>query len=145
MIQIGQPFECAAWFDPANPDAHDKTKQSLLIAMTRLQEGAHVVFGEFCWTILEPGDDRVPDPPETAPNGIQLMLVDAEVVEMRGALADASFITDLDYIDLEILRRLTRKCAAMHGQTLTDDECDVMIEQIGPKMAEQVLCQAILN
>lgn len=145
MIRIGTFCECAAWFNPANPKAHDGTKSALVVAMAMLQGENGVVFGEFTWMILQPGDDRVPDPPDDAPNGVELMLVEAQVVKAKTPLEKASFITDLAFSDLDMLRKLTRKGAAEYGQTLTDDECDAIIEHIGPKMAEQVLSQAILN
>lgn len=145
MIKIGTYCECAAWFNPANPKAHDGTKNALVVSMAVLQSQNDVVFGEFTWMILQPGDDRVPDPPADAPNGIELMLVEAQVVENKMPLENASFITDLAFSDLTMLRELTRRSAAHVGQRLTDSECDAIIEHIGPKMAEQVLSTAILN
>lgn len=142
---IGQPFETAAWFDPTNPIARRETKKSLLIAMTRLQEHCSVVLGEFHWSVLSPGDDRVPEPPKVAPNGIKLMFVEAEVVALKPKLGQQSFVMDLEFADLELLRKITRRGAKKAGRKLTDKECDAIIDQLGPEMAERTLTQAILN
>ena len=83
----------------------------------------------------------MPDPPKDAPNGIMLMHVEADVLVHRTGKELARFSRDLEHRDLETLRKATRK--AKPKMKLTDMQCDAIIDELGPTVAEEMLRRAM--
>ena len=55
-------------------------------------------------------------------------------------LMPGSFVLDLDPLDLQRLREITRRASGRH---LTDFECDAVIENYGPDVAAAVVRRAV--
>lgn len=51
-------------------------------------------------------------------------------------LLSGSFVLNLDPKDLKRLRKITRRASGMH---LTDYECDMIIEELGPDIVIKTL------
>ena len=114
-------------------------------APRRLHESAEMYglrHGEITWHELKPGEGRAGHPPKTIKGtNVRLLVAEAKLVSEILAPLPKSFLHDLGIKDLETLRTATRR--AYHPTELTDEQCDKVIEHIGPSVAEQMLSQAI--
>ena len=140
---IGQVFEAAGWFvgEPPEQMKADLRRQINLAAETH-----GVVFGPVTFRVLAPGDERVPEPPKHLPRGVRLLVAEAAVVAIGSGVAAQSFIADLDPIDLERLRTITRQAHRRHNPNapqLTDMEVDVIIDEVGRGSAMKALKAAV--
>lgn len=107
-------------------------------------EACGVILGPISFHELKPGQDRAGTPPDSA-QGINVRLIVAEC-DIVGLLpqpeAQSLFTYDLERADLENMRLATRRAyglvLAADGKTLRelrDDECDKIINLIGPDAA----------
>jgi hypothetical protein len=101
-----------------------------------------VILGDVSFEEKLPTDDRVPEVPDHI-HGINVRLLVAEAEVLRYSSPKAipkRWMDDLDAVDLAYLRGITRRTS---GRKLSDAECDEVIEQIGPRAAENALREAI--
>lgn len=134
----GDLVECAIWLDGRESDAMLRQwKADAAYLMANGQEPV-LKLGPVSFEIKRPGGERVPPVPEriSGPD-VRLLIATAEVIGFETA-RKASFIGDLAEVDLVKLRGLTRRQHGHRG-SLSDAQCDQIIERIGPVAAGQVL------
>lgn len=131
----GDIVQVAFWY--SNPDEQAKAKR-LIRHQIRQAEGT-CILGPIKWSTLSPEDPRVPPPPEKYPRGTMLLVGEAEVREIRRLPDPETFVSNLSPRDLLQLRQVTRRAALQNGQTLTDEQCDAIIEMLGPDAALKTL------
>ena len=128
MPLIGETFEAAETLG----DGHDRALASIRSAFLKAGDHHDVVFGALR---LTEGVDQ-----DTGP----MLVGEADVV--GHALVSGSFIAELDVKDLARLRDATRDihrktCA---GQApLSNEECDLVIEKLGPKLAQDMISAVV--
>ncbi len=89
-----------------------------------------------------PEEDRVPEVPDhISGQRVRLLVAEAVLTEKSLAQVSGSFIYNLDRIDLQRLREITRRVHLQYNpdQRLNDMECDKIIEEIGPDAAIDTL------
>lgn len=75
------------------------------------------------------------------PPDCEMLVASAEVEAVAPPLAAGrSFLADLDFQDLQRLRRVTRRAA---GRLLSDAACDALIEDFAPRAVEKVIREAV--
>lgn len=117
-------------------------------------EAASVTLGPVRWYELAPGTDRAGTPP----NGVQginvrLLVAEADVVGWIAPVVDGpGFIDELKHEDLVKLRNATRRsfgpCLSADGKSyreLRDDECDRIINLVGPDAAVREMVSATVH
>jgi hypothetical protein len=145
VIKPGEVFETAIWMDGRETKAQFKAcVNDMCEAFSRMAEGQGVVIAKPVFTIKAPGDERVPPVPDDVSGPrVALLVGEAKIVAYaRQASPAGGFVQQLDAVDRERLRRITR-AAHQHqnpGAPLLDDaECDVIAEQVGPQSAAKAI------
>jgi hypothetical protein len=140
--QIGLPIEVAVWLTGRETGQQlDAWKKDCRAEVGKFGLENGVVMSEAAFTEKLPGEDRVPPVPDHISGpGVRLLVCEATVVASLKAdiVRSTGFVHDLDAKDLARLRRITRAAhqkAQPMERTLTDAECDAVIEQIGPQSA----------
>lgn len=142
-VKIGDEFEVGAWF--ANLVDQDKAKTAVKAGFRHAETASSVVFGPISWETFEAGGPRVPAPPST---DMKFLVGTARIqaITTRPQVVQRTFIQDLDFVDAQRLRQLTRQAhQARFPDTppLDDDACDAIIEMIGPGLAEAEIRAAV--
>lgn len=143
--QIGDPFTASCWFMPGGKK---NAKHTILDGLQQVSDEHGVRFGYVRWSEMNWDDPGVPDPPTHMARGCKVLQGEAKVIGFKPQLVQQSFIADLDPKDLAWLRSITR---AAHRKdypaapALTDEQCDAIIEEIGPTSAMNALREAVDN
>ena len=106
-----------------------------------------MIIGPIKSIIKYPGGNRVPEVPDHIQGpDVRLLVYEADVLGLMPMLRLNSFLNEQDPIDLMRLRKITRD---VHHQQhpdvrlLTDNECDDIIEKIGPESASRAVREAV--
>lgn len=150
-IKLGDTLMVAMWMDGR------ETKEDLIrfksdagVYFENLAADGGLVISLPTYAEKKPNDERVPPVPGniSGPN-VRLFVVEVDVVGKVKVLSPRSFLADLDHKDLEVLREATRavhriydRTATGQMRTLTDRECDEIIEEVGPQSALNTLRHA---
>lgn len=146
-MRIGDTIESAAWLTGA------ESKDVLLAYKDRVREAVNTLCrekgflpGPVAFTEKKPGEDRVPEVPEhlQGPN-VRLLIGEADVLCKAPETGTRGFVGELELKDLLRLRAITRRAYAKEvpGGTMTDQECDDWIEELGPEAALGALRRAV--
>jgi len=78
------------------------------------------------------------------PQGTRCIIGTCRITMMHGVFSrpeavGAEWLADLDAEGLAWLRKLTRDVAAVYSRSLTDSECDAIIAERGPEVAETII------
>ncbi len=92
------------------------------------------VFGDIEYEIVKADDPRLPHPPEAFVGNVCAMIGTGTVIHVKLVVAEAEFTKELTDEHLDRLRGVTR--SAFKDKSLTDDECDAIINEFGPETAE---------
>lgn len=148
-MKIGDVVEYAIWADGREtPEVLAQFDIDIHIAMNRFAELHSVVLSPIAVVEKRPGEDRVPPvPPHVQGPNVRLIVAEAAVMAESRIKAN-SFLADLDAVDLERLRAVTRR--ACYGlkpdgtrRPLTDVEVDRTIEELGPIAAVDAIRKAM--
>lgn len=144
-IKPGESFETAIWMDGRETKAQFKACiNDMCAAFARMAEGHGVVIAQPEFTIKAPGDERVPPVPDDVSGPrVTLLVGEAKIVAWAPQKSpEGGFVQQLDAVDRERLRRITRAAhqRANPGDPLLDDaECDAIAEQVGPGAAAKAI------
>lgn len=131
-MKLGDLAECAVWIDGTETTDHLKQWKTDCSYIMANGHDPVLKLGPVSFEIKYPGQDRVPPVPDRIKGpDVRLLIATAEVVgfEIKRAY---SFVSDLDKGTLARLRAVTRK---QMKRVLTDDQCDQIIERVGPGAA----------
>ena len=100
------------------------------------------------WYELEPGENDAGFPPEDCQGtNYKLLVAEADVIGNAVKTRPTTFVQNLDFKDLEVLRKATRETYAKatgHPVTLlSDNACDELIDELGPDVTEKLLYEAL--
>ena len=137
IYRQGDFIEAAAWF--SSPD--EKNRCKLSISKSIAQADGILVMGPIQWSELSPEHERCPEPPEDAERGVMLLVGEAEVLDIPRDGAKSRFVDGLGIKELLMLRNITRKIHLAYnpGESISDQDCDHMIEAMGPEALEEAL------
>lgn len=130
--------EIAIWLDGTELPHVIEHWKHVVVPEVLSQEGD---IGPITFMEKRPGDDRVPPVPDhiVGPD-VRLLVAEAEVtpVAVRSA---PGFVHDLTGDDLMKLRKLVRERYAKqwNGIRLTDQQCDTVIESLGPVAVDKIV------
>lgn len=149
LPKAGDLIECAIWLSGTEPEEMIALwkNEHCPAALRGMVQTADVTLGPVIFVTKRPGEDRVPPVPDHIHGpDVQLLVAEAVLVEVRPLVLPAtSFVTDLDKNDLARLRTITRNAYQKHNRNaprLTDEECDGIIEAMGPQTAGNVISAA---
>jgi hypothetical protein len=148
MTKVGDTLEQAIWLDGTETLEHiNRWRDDCPAMLAGSARDKRVTLGPVRYQIKRPGDDRVPPvPAHISGPDVRLLVAEADVVAVAPKLVPRSFLADLDRPDLLRLREVTRRVRASQNPAaprLTDAECDRVIEDRGPAVAERVVRQAV--
>lgn len=140
--KVGDVLEAADWYRGDNERRESAIAIRIIFAETEKEFG--VLMGPITWHDMAVGDEGVPDPPGL---GYTLLRGEAKVACFRPRFnLGGGFSTELDAVDLERLRVITRrahKSACPTEAALNDLQCDAMINEYGPRHAESMIREAV--
>lgn len=144
-MKIGDLIESAIWLTgEESPEDRQRYEADVIEAMDYFCSKHRFIHGPVVFIEKKPGQDRVPEVPlhiiQPQTGNIRLLVAEAEIVGKAPETSIGSFVANLDKTDLERLRTITRQTRMkLHKQSLSDAECDEIIEEIGPDAALDVL------
>lgn len=144
-----KPGDCAelgAWC--RGEHEHEEIKAQLT---ARLVVSAHmqgVRLDEPIFTRHEVGDPRLPTMPRDFQGlDVHFLSAEAKVIGFEQEVRASTFIGELSHKELMILREATRRAhmrqAGPQAEALTDQECDSIIEEVGPVVGERLIREAV--
>lgn len=132
---MGDAHEAALWFNADKPTEYSDAKKGIEIAFVDTALALGVMFGPISFEIVDPLSPRVPPPPANFRGAIRCLIGTATVVSLWTP-RESRFTDDLKPSDLADLRRATRQAFMQAGGfTMTDEECDDWINEVGPDAA----------
>lgn len=137
-MKIGDVIEAAIWITgDENQSTRKRYEQDVCQAISDMSADARFEHGPVIFTEKRPGDDRVPPVPDHIHGSrVRLLVAESTVTGIAVQTPKGSFVANLEKKDLLRLRLITRMAAKSE---LTDDECDKIIEEIGPEAAVDTL------
>lgn len=137
-LKVGEVIESAIWITgEESPELRKRYEDDVTLAIDDLCRDQAVIRGPIKWVEKLPGSDRVPEVPDHIQGQrVRLLVAEADIIDYAPLSSKGSFIANLDRKDLVRLRFITRRAAK---RSLTDAECDAMIEACGPEAAVETL------
>ena len=143
-LALGQEVYESMLYEPFEDVEHckDMIKQQMIMKAACF----NVTLSEPTFEDVTPDDQRVAIfvDPEQWPHGTRCVIGTSTITQMSGIFtrpdnSGAEWLADLDAEGLAWLRKLTRDVGAVYGKALTDAECDAMIAERGPEVAENII------
>ena len=149
---MNKEIEFAIWYD-ANEhlDPINSCGESIKDALDAICVKNKIGHGKISYKILKPGDDRVPSVPrwlETTNGAIPRLLVATTETSSCLYQGPMGIVGDLDKKDVARLRIIVRRVHhKFHPKTtsLTDSECDRIIDQQGMEVVMDQLRSSTVN
>lgn len=137
--KVGDTLEVSVWL--TGTETLDEAKsigETVKAELMNRMAAVSLVPGPIRNVFLRPGDSRVPPVPDHIHGpDVRLLVAEVDAVGRVPALSPLSFLGDLDPVDLARLRAVTRLAAGQ--RVLSDEECDRVIEALGPDTALKTL------
>ena len=147
-MRPGDALEFSVWYNAAKIlDPEFRFGDQCREPMENICASAGLKCGPVSFTVLKPGDDRVPPVPKWLENVrgvLPRLLVGTATAEFPSSTESPGLVQDLDKSDLEKLRAITRR---KHQEffpgspPFRDYECDTMINAMGMEVVLQTLRQ----
>lgn len=142
-MRIGDSLETAVWVTGNESiEMRQRFERDIREYFAEISRYHGVVHGPVIFIEKRPGDDRVPQVPEHIQGpAVRLIVAESIVIAEIPISSKGSFVANLEVKDLHRLRDLTRKIYAKKypGNTLNNQECDEIIEEMGPDAALESL------
>ena len=135
-MRIGDFIESSVWLTgEESPELRRQYEKDVAEAIEYFCCEHCFQHGPVTFTEKKPGDDRVPPVPDhVAGPAVRLLLAESEITS-KVQTSVGSFTAQLDKVDLQRLREITRRVRRSYGAPLSNRECDAIIEEIGPEAA----------
>jgi len=142
-MKPGETVESAIWLD-GHETSEDlrRFKADVIDAIDTACAESNVKRSPVVFVEKKPGDERVPAVPDHIQGlDVRLLVAEADIVGYVKPETSRAFVGDLDAKDLETLRGITKRAHQAHnpGKTLTNIQCDDVIETLGPDTALKTL------
>jgi hypothetical protein len=150
-LRAGETLEAAFWLTGKETrDDLVRITENAQNAFERAAEHHHVVLTTPKARTLRPGGERVPQvPDEISGPDVRLLVYEATILcPMPDFSLAPSILADLEPKDLALLRKVTRDAHRKRykrATPLTNEECDRIIEEIGPDAAVNALRKTQLH
>ena len=141
-MKCGDTIESAIWITGDEPpDLRSRYEQDTIEAIDYFCHENKFLHGSVTFTEKIPGTDRVPKVPDHIQGSrVRLLVAKSEITARKPDTPQGSFIANLDKKDLIRLRIITKRAhIRANGATLTNRECDLVIEQLGPETVVELL------
>lgn len=152
---VGEEVEAACWFIPAKMGDKDNAKSIVRAALRDYEEESRVTLSPTSWAEFKVEEnDRIPPPPENLWGAEpRLLLGTSRIVIVHHRVSEllvdpeaaARYLASLTDEQLAERRAWTREVAKQYGRTLTDQECDALIVQHGPKSEERSIRKVMVQ
>jgi hypothetical protein len=141
-MNLGDVIEKAIWLTgDESPELRKRYEQDVTQAIEDLCREHGFLHGPVTWVEKRPGEDRVPQVPDHVQGSrVRLLVAESIVTDYAPQTSEGSFIANLEKKDLERLRVITRR---QSKTTLSDQDCDELIEQYGPEAVLETLRQHV--
>ena len=136
-MKIGDFIESSVWLTgEESPELRRQYEKDVAEAIEYFCHEHRFQHGPVAFTEKKPGADRVPPVPDhVAGPAVRLLIAESEITGKRPETSVGSFTAQLDKVDLQRLREITRRVRRSYGAPLSNRECDAIIEEIGPEAA----------
>lgn len=132
----GKTFEAAFWYNALNIEDRKKAHESLEEAFLRGAAYNMVRLGPISTEDVPWDDPRLPEPPKNMKGPLRCLIGTAKVVGLLEEDKKSNFTAELTPKDLRACREATRQAFLRAGGfTLSDEECDMFINEHGPSVA----------
>lgn len=142
-MKPGETLEAAIWLDGGETSEQLRQfKADMGEVIGEKCQSGDMLHGPLRFIEKQIGEDRVPPVPDHIQGlDVRLMVVEADITGYAPQPNKRVFVGDLEPKDLQRLRVITRTAYEPNnlGQTLTDIECDDVIEELGPDSALRTL------
>lgn len=129
-MNIGDLAECSIWIDGTESEEMLKQWRTDVVYMMTQSHDPKLKLGPVLFEIKRPGEDRVPQVPDHLQGpDVRLLVASAEMLGFE--MGKRSFLNEIEERDLVKLRKATRR---QYGK-LSDEQCDQLIERLGPNVA----------
>lgn len=150
-LVVGNTVEYAIWLDGMEtPEMRAQFEKDIHEAISEVCRLNGVISAPPRFVEKFPGEERVPLPPKDISGpAIRLLVAEADIVMRTLEKTPGSFLLELDPVDLERLRRITKRTHRAYlgdGVTprpLTAEEVDKIIEDVGPQVAAKLVREAV--
>lgn len=144
QLQEGDTLELSLWYNDQHPQEFESAQVGIYRAFHETELKLGVKMGPVNFTVLAPGDPRVPEPPKEFQGTPRIMIGEAVVEKLVPVMLtdDIGFTQDLEDKDLETLRAITRRTHRLYHpfeKELTDEQADAIINEVGPETAMKSL------
>ena len=146
-LRPGDVLETAIWMTGEEPDGlSDRFERDLRADLARMADDEGVIIGPLVMTERLPGEERVPDAPDSV-HGVNVRLLVGEATVIGKAfVSEGSFVADLEPKDLERLRTILRRVYQSYNPgkpELSTERCDEYINQNGPEAGLEALREQV--
>jgi hypothetical protein len=141
-MKVGEVIINSIWMTGDEPEGmKERYKKDILDSFDVLCRKEGFVHGPITVSEKRPGEGIVPVPDHIQGSKVRLLILEAELVEkLVVEIEPPSFVGNLDRKDLVKLRKITRDRAAKTlKKIISNDECDFIIETLGPDAAVATL------
>ncbi len=141
-LQLGDVIENSLWITGDEPEGmKERYKKEVLATIDDLCTSEGFIHGPISFYEKRPGEDLAPEVPDHIQGSrVRLLIIETTLVKKLKIEDDPSFVSNLDYDDLMKLREITRKAVLKnYNRYILDDECDEIIEMLGPDAAVNAL------
>jgi len=145
-MRIGDVIESAIWLTgEEGQEMRRRYEADVTSAIDDLCHEHNLIHGPVQFIEKKPGQDRVPEVPDHIQGiNVRLLVAESEVIASAPETSVGSFTANLEKIDLDRLRDITRQIhKRLNGTILTNSQCDEVIEELGPEAALSTLRQQV--
>lgn len=149
-MKPGQIIETAIWMNGEETEAEiKKWKEVDLPSLFEIASYENnIKLGDIWFETKSVDDERTPPVPDhVSGDDVKLLVGCAKVLAYKKRAEVKSFIDDIIYEDLELLRNITRRVhrrqRSESEEDLSDGYCDQLIEELGEEAAIRVIDEAV--
>lgn len=143
----GDVLETAIWVTGTEPqELKDRFANDLRDKLAEVASDEHVIIGPLIMSEMKPGEERVPQVPDSVQGPDVRLLVGQAMVMGEAFQSEGAFVADLEPRDLERLRTILRSVHQAYNPgkpELSQEKCDEYINQNGPDAALDALREQV--
>ena len=140
-LKVGEVIVNSVWTTGDEPEGmKERYKKDIIESFDALCKTEGFIHGPVTIYEKRPGEGIVPVPDHIQGSRVRLLILEATLVEELVLEVKPTFVGNLDLADLVKLRKITRdRCAQELKRIVSNEECDEIIELLGPDAAISAL------